>query len=60
MTHEIKTTNDKYIDDIRIRDGIIRSVELDCTFTYFDKTKINIVSHKVDMNGDKVTIVEVE
>ena len=45
MTHTIKTQHDKHIIDKKIRDEINHTLEHDLTYTYYEGTKIEIVSN---------------
>ena len=58
MTHTIKNQNDKHIIDKKIRDEITHALEHDLTYTYYENTKIEIVSN--DKSDDEwVTVVNV-
>ena len=59
MHHEIKNQHDKHIIEDDIRKCIISTIEHDMVYTYYEGVKIEIVSHFVDHDGSKKTIVNV-
>ena len=58
MTHTIKTKDGKYLDG-KEREEIIFTIERDMTYTYIDGVKVEILSHKVDCDGNKETVIKV-
>lgn len=58
-THQIINQNDAFIHDEAIRDEIIYALEHDMDYTYFDKTRIDIVEDR-NYADERVTLVEVE
>lgn len=58
MIHEIKNQNGYHLIDEKIRDEIIYALDHDMTYTYFGKTRIDIVSDK-KTDSLRETIVKV-
>lgn len=58
MLHEIKNQYDNHIIDEDIRGEINYALEHDMEYTYFEDTRVDIVSSKT-VGNEKVTIVKV-
>ena len=59
MTHTVKTDQGKYIDG-KEKEEIIHTVNMDMEYTYINGEKVEILSHFVDEEGNKETVVRVE
>ena len=59
MSHTVKTQSGTYLDG-KEREEIIFTTERDMTHTYINGEKVEILSHFVDEDGNKETVVRVE